>query len=247
MKADLTLAIDCSGSELFVALLGRDKSLVELALDLDEPHSRTLMTACDRVLDLAGAGLSRLAALFVGRGPGSFSSLRIGLAAMQGLAQGLELPLYTFVGLDLLAAGFAFHPGPVAILTDARRGQVYWASYDFHHGLPVREAPCRVADPEGVADRLAGKGDLLLAGSGVDLYRELLARKLPQALLLGPAEARPGLARLLLFPRTENQAQTAGTAGVGPVALVRAGKQAGPLYIRPSDAEINRQKKSTGQ
>ncbi len=244
MSAELTLALDCGSTELFAALLDREKSLVELALDLGEPHSRTLMAAFEKVLDLAGADLSAVATLFVGRGPGSFSSLRIGLAAMQGLAQGLECPLYSFVGLDLMAAGFAFWPGAVAILTDARRGQVYWALYHFHNGTPVREFSCRVDDPGAVAARLAGRPDLLLAGRGVDLYRETLARELPSARLVESAFSRPRLERLLRFPRLEAE-PGAGPEDAVPASLVRAGKQASPLYIRPSDAEINRRRQET--
>ena len=240
MSRTLTLALDCSSEELFAALLGPEKSLVELTLALDEPHSRTLMAAVERLLDLAGVEPASVGALFVGRGPGSFSSLRIGLAAMQGLAQGLECPLYTFVGLDLQAAGFSFWPGPAAVLTDARRGQVYWALYHFSADRPVRETPYRVADPEAVAEFLAPRQNLLLAGRGVDLYGELFARRLPDARLAGAALARPRLERLLGFPRRENESDA---AGPGPAVLVRAGKQASPLYIRPSDAELNRRKK----
>ena len=237
---ELTLALDGSTEKLYVALLDREKSLVELALALDDPHSKTLMPAVERVLGLAGFEVSEISALFVGRGPGSFSSLRIGLAAMQGLAQGLECPLYTFVGLDLLAAGFGFWPGPVAILTDARRGQVYWALYRFQDGLPLRETACRVDDPQAVAARLAGENDLLLAGGGVDLYRETLARELPRAQFAGSAFVRPRLDRLLAFPRV---AEKTDNGDPGPAELIRAGKQAAPLYIRPSDAELNLKKK----
>ena len=236
----LTLAVDCSSETLFVALLGEGGALVELRLAVSEPHSKTLMEAVDWALHQASLEVSQLERLAVGCGPGSFSGLRIGMATMQGLAQALNIPLYIFVGHDLIACKFAFQVGVLAVLTDARRQQVYWSLYVSDGRNVSRMAPCRVDDPESLASLLPEK-DILLVGSGVDIYREKLNTALPEAELLGAPQAFPDLGLLSRMPWLSDLESNAGESGL--IGLHPATKRLEPLYIRPSDAELNRLRK----
>lgn len=235
----LTLVVDSCSETLFLALVGRDGALVELRLALAKPHSTTLMEAIDWALRQASLEASELEQLVVACGPGSFSGLRIGMATMQGLAQALELPLYTFIGHDLIACKFAHQTGIFAVLTDARRQQLYWSSYVSDGHKVTRLSLCRVDDPEVLA-RLLPENDILLIGSGVDIYRPKLVEVLPGARFIGAPQAYPDLgliSRMPLLPETEAKAPENGRIGLSKVT-----KMLELLYVRPSDAELNREK-----
>ncbi len=236
----LTLALDCSGESLSVALLGPEKLLAEIVLDLGVPHSRTLMPALDQVLARSGYGLEELDRLVLCRGPGSFSSLRIGMAAMQGLAHSLDRPLYAFVMHDLLAMALDWHRGELVVMTDARRRQVYWSRYDCDgRGKIIRKTDLRVADPEAVARELAGCRQPLFVGGGAGLYGSLFCQEFPDAVFPGTLYARPRLELLLRFSRLDDETTDPAAAGSAAATLFRVGSDCSPLYIRPSDAEIN--------
>ncbi len=230
----LTLAVDSSSENLQLALLNEEQALVEIVLALAQPHSQNLMTAIDWVLERAGVDILQIDRLAVGCGPGAFSGLRIGMASMQGLAQALDKPLYTFMAHDLLALQFTWQTGNIAILTDARRQQVYWSSYLSDGCSLTRLTPCRVNGPADLAAQLP-ETEMLLAGSGVSVYRDELVKLLPDATLLGPPFSRLNLGFVAKMSVIEAQDK-------GRVGLLPAGKNLEPLYVRPSDAEINRRK-----
>ena len=233
--SSLTLAVDSSTENLSVALLNQDKALVEIHQALSQPHSRNLMSTVDWILRQSEVELTQIEKLVVSRGPGAFSGLRIGIASLQGLAQALNKPLYTFIGHDLIAAKFAYRAGDIAILTDARRRQVYWSLYRSNGEYLTRLTPCRVDDPEIMAQQIA-ETDIILAGSGVGVYRKELAGLLPQAICLGDAHAKPELSLITGMPLLEGDSDN--RVGLQPAAGSFA-----PLYVRPSDAEINLRKK----
>ena len=237
----LTLVVDSSSETLFVALLGEGATLVELRLALSQPHSKTLMEAVDWTLRQASIEASQLEQLAVSCGPGSFSGLRIGIATMQGLAQALDLPLYTFSGHDLIACKFACAAKIFAVLTDARRQQVYWSSYVSDGQKVTRLSPCRVEDPEALA-ALLPEDDILLVGAGVDVYRAKFNQVLPGSKLIGAPQALPDLGLLpgmLLLSEIESVKER----GCGRIGLKKVTDKLELLYVRPSDAELNRDKK----
>ncbi|MBN2809100.1 MAG: tRNA (adenosine(37)-N6)-threonylcarbamoyltransferase complex dimerization subunit type 1 TsaB [Deltaproteobacteria bacterium] len=236
----LTLVVDSCTEILYVALVAGGVPLVDLRLALAQPHSKTLMATVDWALRQAALAPGQIEQLVVGRGPGSFSGLRIGMASMQGLARALSVPLYSFVGHDLIACKFAYVNRVFAVLTDARRQQLYWTLYSSDGYKPTRLSDCRVDDPETLAQCLPEK-NILLLGSGVDVYRSRLKAALPQAELIGVPQALPDLGLFVQLPvLAEGQAEVADTL---PMGLSRVGEKLEMLYVRPSDAELNRDKK----
>ncbi len=233
--SSLTLAVDSSSENLHLALLDEKQALVEISLALSQPHSQNLMTAIDWVLERAGVNSSHITRLAVGCGPGAFSGLRIGMASMQGLAQALDKPLYTFLAHDLIALKFTWQTGNIAILTDARRQQVYWSSYLSDGCNLTRLTPCQVNGPADLVAQLP-ETDMLLAGSGIAIYQAEFTKLLPDANLLGVPYTQPNLGFIVDMPVVDDQDEN-------QVGLKLAGKNLEPLYVRPSDAEINLQKK----
>lgn len=94
-------------------------------------HGRLLLPFIDELLAEAGIGIGHLDALVVDRGPGSFTSLRIGLGAAQGLALAHDLPVHPVSSLAMMAVAGFDPAGPETLLVamDARMGEVYCASY----------------------------------------------------------------------------------------------------------------------
>ncbi len=138
-------------------------------------HSARLLPMLQRLLAQAGVSLSQCDAVAFGRGPGSFTGLRIGVGTAQGLALGAELPL---VGVSSLQALAQRHPHPCVLAAfDARMGEIYWCSYaPGPHGLMLPRQPVTVDRPSDIV--VAPAPEYLAVGSGCDRYTELLGRRL---------------------------------------------------------------------
>ncbi len=147
------LAVETSSPEGSVALLVAGRPCAEEILGAGTRHGRELHPAVDRLLRAAGAVPADLALVVVGLGPGSFTGMRVGLAAARTLAWALGAPLVGVPSFDALAAA-APPDRPVAAVRDARRDHVYAALYGPADGDGVRAvlvAPCRLPVAEAAA------------------------------------------------------------------------------------------------
>lgn len=155
--------LDTSTPVTSVALLG-DGVERELHDDGERPrHAQTLLPLLEQVV----ADWSAVERLCVGVGPGGFTGLRLGIATARALSQALDLPVVPVSSLDALAAP---HPGVVAALIDARRGELFAAVYE--DGQRTRE-PVAI-DPRTLAQALAP--GTLTVGDGAIRFREELER-----------------------------------------------------------------------
>ncbi|MCB1296469.1 MAG: tRNA (adenosine(37)-N6)-threonylcarbamoyltransferase complex dimerization subunit type 1 TsaB [Gordonia sp.] len=129
-------------------------------------HAELLTTQMGEVLDESGVGRGDLAAVVVGCGPGPFTGLRVGMATAAAFADALGLPAYGVCSLDALAAQVC-HDRPdvttVAVISDARRREVYWARYESGN----RTAGPEVAAPASVTAAVTGVD--VAAGSPVHI------------------------------------------------------------------------------
>jgi tRNA threonylcarbamoyladenosine biosynthesis protein TsaB len=179
----LTLAFDTATDHATSALVDDGEVLGERT-----SRAVTLLEDVDALLRQGGAHPRDLGSLVVGIGPGSFTGLRIGLAAARGLALALDLPGAGVSTLDALAAGA---PGATPVV-DARRSEVF----TLLDGVPVVLAPADLrVEPGGV-----------YVGDGALRYRELLEER-------GAVVPRESDERHL--PRARFHAQLAD--GLGPV------------------------------
>jgi tRNA threonylcarbamoyl adenosine modification protein YeaZ len=128
-------------------------------------HGELLAPGITAVLDEAGVVRQDLAAVAVGVGPGPFTGLRVGLVTARTLGAVLDIPVYGVCTLDVLAAEAADRLGePFLVATDARRKEVYWASYD-EKGARL-DGP-QVSRPADIATELpvVGRGAVLYPGA----------------------------------------------------------------------------------
>ncbi len=153
-------------------------------------HAETLQTLLEQALAQAEVGWDDVGRICVGTGPGGFTGLRLGVSTARALAQGHDLPIVGISSLEALAWGVELvsgmeldlpgHPdvhGPVLAVIDARRGEVYAASYR-HHRTTMEPIAITPAD---LAARLSsrrewGRSPMLAVGDGAVRFRAELER-----------------------------------------------------------------------
>lgn len=168
-------------------------------LDLGKGHAEHLMAVIDAALADAGIAYAGLDAVVVSVGPGSFTGVRVGVAAARGLALALKIPAVGVTTLEALAREAA-RPGlPVIATIEAGRGQAYVAAFSSAGELTFGPAALALAAAdELVRDR---EDTVLAAGKTADIatYARLGAEKLaaatlperPKPLYLRDADAKP--------------------------------------------------------
>ena len=122
------LALECSGHTVSIALQS-GTSFHELFIESDSRHTETLMPAVETLFKLAGISPKSLDMAACSAGPGSFTSLRIGMATAKGIARGTECAIKAIPTLPLLAAGREQWPGIVIPVIDARKNHIYAAAF----------------------------------------------------------------------------------------------------------------------
>ncbi|NDL62490.1 tRNA (adenosine(37)-N6)-threonylcarbamoyltransferase complex dimerization subunit type 1 TsaB [Acerihabitans arboris] len=179
------LALD-TATEACSAALWIDGEISERFAICPREHTRRILPMVDSLLAEAGIELTQLDALAYGRGPGSFTGVRIGIGIAQGLALGAELPMIGVSTLAALAQGAWRRSGVSQVLCaiDARMGEVYWARYRRgHNGGWQGEASEKVLKPAQLAPAAADlAGTWATAGTGWQTYPGLVAH--PQVRLV---------------------------------------------------------------
>ena len=161
----MLLALDSATPHVTVALHDGADVVVELVADRPMKHAEQLAPLIDRAMSEAGIVRQALTAIAAGVGPGPFTGLRVGLVTARTLAHVLDLPVHGVCSLDVLAAqavGDGAVSGDFAVATDARRKEVYVASYAEGR---------RVSGPEVIKPADAAT-DGFVVGRGATLYPE---------------------------------------------------------------------------
>ncbi len=166
----MLLAFDTATPAVTVALHDGER-VVATSTKVDaRRHGELLAPGITAVLDEAWVPRQDITAVAVGVGPGPFTGLRVGLVTARTLGAVLDIPVYGVCTLDVLAVaavdGGAVHE-PFLVATDARRKEVYWATYD-EHGARI-DGP-GVARPADLADLASGRP---VVGAGARLYPDV--------------------------------------------------------------------------
>lgn len=171
----MLLAFDTSSAAVTVALASPTGEVLASSSTVDAlRHGELLAPAIAAALSSAGCRPRDLTRIAVGVGPGPFTGLRVGLVTARTMADVLGIEVVGVCSLDILALQSPVDQ-PIAVATDARRKEIYWALYDSPAADGSRrriEGPA-VDRPADVSHVLAG---LPLTGRGVTLYAEALGR-----------------------------------------------------------------------
>ncbi|EOF4705544.1 MAG: tRNA (adenosine(37)-N6)-threonylcarbamoyltransferase complex dimerization subunit type 1 TsaB [Klebsiella huaxiensis] len=170
------LAID-TATEACSAALWNDGTLSAHFEICPREHTQRILPLVQDVLNESGIMLTELDALAFGRGPGSFTGVRIGIGIAQGLALGAELPMIGVSTLATMAQGAWRKTGATRVLAaiDARMGEVYWAEYQRdEQGVWHGEESEAVLKPEGVSERLQQlEGQWATVGTGWQAWPDM--------------------------------------------------------------------------
>jgi tRNA threonylcarbamoyladenosine biosynthesis protein TsaB len=222
----LLLALESATPALSVALL-RGSELVDEESAAIGPAAETLLPAIDVLLNRAGVEPEGLDAFAVSIGPGSFTSLRVGIASVKGLAFGSDRPIAPVSTLAALALAAGPSDATIVPMLDARRGQLYAAAFA---GGPSRETILEVGvyTPDELCAELTTP--CVLVGEGVALCGEAIREQLGDGVSLLPPPKGDPAARFVGALGAEMLAR--GDA-VDAAALV-------PYYVRRAEAEAKR-------
>jgi tRNA threonylcarbamoyladenosine biosynthesis protein TsaB len=208
--------------------------VAESALNLRSTHSQSLLAQIDGLLKAAGWTLADLDLLAVVTGPGAFTGVRIGVATIKGLAQVLNVPVVSVSSLTAVAMNLPLLTLPLCVLIDARKKEVYTQQFKFQDGFPRPLNQARVMAPHQVLVEL--QGDFCFVGDGVAVYLDLILQHGFKQQALAPACCHP-----IQASRVAALALHDFSSG----SILRS-EQVVPTYIRPSDAELNRQNNNVG-
>ncbi len=229
----LLLAFETSAKAASVALV-RDRTLLgEIYQNTGLTHSQTLLVMAQDLLAQCGKTPADVTDLAVANGPGSFTGVRIGVAAAKGFAWGGELPCWGVSTLEAMALGLGVHQGYVCPVMDARRSQVYNALFYVNQGQIARVSSDRAIALGDLALELEElEGPIYLVGDGSALTHRTLGTQLPS---------------LVLAPEHRVHQRASGVA-LAALAMMDRGESAdanalAPNYLRLSQAERERKEK----
>lgn len=151
------LALETSAKSVSAAVVENGTPLAYTYQCTGLTHSRTLMPMVDAMLKHAELTLEEMDAIAVAAGPGSFTGLRIGIAAVKGLAWASERPCIGVSTLEAMAQNAAHMDGLILCAMDARRQQVYNALFEAKHGTLTRLTPDRAISIAELAEELKGE------------------------------------------------------------------------------------------
>lgn len=223
------LALDTSSRAASCALL-RDGALTgEFFIHTALTHSQTAMPMVEALLKRTGASLGEVDVLAVSAGPGSFTGLRIGIAAVKGLAMGLGKPCAAVSTLEGLAHNLTAFDGVIVPAMDARRSQVYTARFSCRDGIVSRLSEDAALSVDELRESIRGTGaPVMLVGDGAALCQRAMG----------------DLPRVHLAPEALRHQRASSVASVA-ARLAGEGKLCGagalaPRYLRLPQAERER-------
>jgi len=197
----ILLALDTSTSQTGLALYGDDQVLGELSWHSHYRQTVELAPAIDGLLQRLNLKAEAIDAIGVAIGPGSFTSLRVGLALAKGLAMARHIPLVGIPTLDILAAGIPVVDMPLAAVLQAGRGRLAVGWYHAISGSWHPDGPATTATAEELVNQV--KSPTLVCGEMKPEERQKLARKYRNVTIPSPANCvrRPGILAELAWNR----------------------------------------------
>ena len=224
------LAFETSAKAASVALLEKGKLLGESYQNTGLTHSQTLMVMAEDLLKTCNLSVKDVDAVAVAAGPGSFTGVRIGVAAAKGFAWGGELPCYGVSTLEAMARSLGVWDGFVVPAMDARRNQVYTAIFRAEKGNLNRVEDDMAISLAELGEKIKNfDKPVFLVGDGANLcYNTLL-------------EEVPGL----VLPPEHRMHQRAAGVALAAQAMADSGDPGNaaeltPNYLRLSQAERER-------
>ncbi|MBQ7036528.1 MAG: tRNA (adenosine(37)-N6)-threonylcarbamoyltransferase complex dimerization subunit type 1 TsaB [Clostridia bacterium] len=223
------LAIESAAKSAGAAVFCGSTLLSEQFINTGLTHSQTLMPLVDAALSLAGVSIGEIDGVAVSCGPGSFTGVRIGLGTAKGLALGAGKPLYSVPTLLALAYNVVSYKGMIVPIMDARRGEVYTATYRSDGETLTEITPMRAIP---LSDLLEEVEEAMFVGDGVMVHKAAILDKMGERAHFAPDHllhhraSSVGLAAMAVEPKSPHEVE--------------------PFYLRLSQAEREYMEKEKG-
>ncbi len=230
------LAVDTASSTLTLAVR-TDTKFEELSKQPQGmKHSEIIMPSIMELCSESGITIQDLDLLVCTRGPGSFTGLRIGMAAVKGLAFGLGKPVSSVSTLEYHARCIQDFDGAVVSVIDARKNKFYLGVFECKEGNCSRVMQDIDGNAEDLTKALSGYESILVTGPDKNVFAPVLADLFPQKRITTECQetVSPGTA---LIELGLEKYETQGPDDIGQ----------GPVYLRKSDAEIALEEKQRGE
>ncbi|WP_373897972.1 tRNA (adenosine(37)-N6)-threonylcarbamoyltransferase complex dimerization subunit type 1 TsaB [Haloimpatiens sp. FM7315] len=227
------LSIDSATEVATCSIIDENKVLGEISYNYKKQHSVILMPMIDELLENTGLSIDSIDAFACSKGPGSFTGLRIGMATLKGLCQGLDKPLISVSTLDALANNMAYTEGVVCPILDALRDNVYTALYEFKNNKLERISEYKIINIDELINSLESLDkNVIFIGNGLDKFENKIKNTLSNA----------------VFAPTHLNIVSSSSLGSLAIDLLKKGKKenllsCSPMYLRKSQAEREYDKK----
>ncbi len=214
----MLLAVDTSTNQMGLALYDGAQVIGELLWRSRHYHTVELAPAVADLFARSGLKVDELQALGVALGPGSFTSLRVGLAFIKGLALARHLPILGIPTLDVVAATQEVKDMPLAAVLQAGRGRLALSWYEAGEGGWHSKGPAQVTTAEELAESI--QKPTIVCGELTADERQRLARKRVNVVLPSPAACvrRPAVLAEMAWERWQAGAQEDATS-LAPIYL----------------------------
>jgi tRNA threonylcarbamoyladenosine biosynthesis protein TsaB len=224
----IILGIDTATPQVGCAIGGHEGVIGAFQTAKGKRHAETLVPAIDFLCRQTNIELDEIGAIAVDVGPGLFTGLRVGVATAKAMASGLRIPVVGVSSLDLLAFPLRWTNRRIVSVIDARRGEVFYASYRQVPGGVQRLTEPQVGSPQQLCNEIQATGeDCLAVGDGARRYADELID------LIKVEIADAGLAH----PSPSSLVQLAHARALREEFVNPWDVQ--PVYLRKADAEIN--------
>ncbi len=213
------LAVDSSAKTASVAVTDGEKLISECFVNAGLTHSRTLMPMVDNALSQADMKINDIDAFCVNAGPGSFTGIRIGVAAIKGLALCQDKPCAGISTLESAAYNFADENCLVSVSMDARCNQVYTALFRCENSKVIRLCDDKAVSIDELCEELKNYNEkIYLAGDGAEICYNVFKDKLSTA-VLSAENRRYQRAYGAALAAINNESSFASSAALVPVYL----------------------------
>ncbi len=214
----MLLAVDTSTAQLGLALYEESQVKAEWVWTSQAHHTIELAPALSVLLERVGITVQHLSALAIAIGPGSFTSLRVGLAFVKGLALARSLPVIGIPTLDVVAASVPVQDLRLAAVIQAGRGRIAVGWYHADREGWQAEGPAQVTTVEGLAESI--RQPTLIVGELTAAERQRLARRRKWIRLASVAQSvrRPAVLAELAWKKYQ-AGQTADVPSLAPMYL----------------------------
>ena len=221
------LALDTTSTHCSIAVLEGEAVITEFNFFVSAELSEILVDRIDYAVSSSGTAISGIDVVGVTNGPGFFTGIRVGLSILKGILFRRDVPVVPVSSLQAAAAKVRADNAYIVPVIDARRGEIYCASYFVRDGVMSEVLPPALFRADEIGRQVRVNGSTYFTGNGLSAYSELIKEKFPGSALISGSPFLAAETGLIALKEYE-----AGN-------YLKSASELEPLYIRIPDAEKN--------